>query len=146
MALEGGVDFTQRSFSFWGSLECEWDLWIPNQTLTHSHEWRDYLWVWVECTWSGGREYSRNCIVTATDHYEACRVHVFKVGKASWGENLIILVIYFTYPVNPFIARSGISQLREFPWDRAEFSDYARLQNWKWILPPNVPNRLFYSK
>ena len=32
-----------------------------------------------------------------------------------WGENLIILVIYFTYPVNPFIARSGISQLREFP-------------------------------
>ena len=67
-------------------------------------------------------------------------------GRHSWGENLIILVIYFTYPVNPFIARSGISQLREFPWDRAEFSDYARLQNWKWILPPNVPNRLFYSK
>ena len=33
----------------------------------------------------------------------------------SWGENLIILVNYFTYPVNPFIARSGISQLREFP-------------------------------
>ena len=30
------------------------------------------------------------------------------------GENFIILVIYFTYPVNPFIARSGISQLREF--------------------------------
>ena len=30
-----------------------------------------------------------------------------------WAENLIILVIYFTYPVNPFIARSGISQLRE---------------------------------
>ena len=27
---------------------------------------------------------------------------------------------------NPFIARSGISKLREFPWDRSEFSDYAR--------------------
>ena len=35
--------------------------------------------------------------------------------KDTWGENLIILVIYFTYPVNPFIARSGISQLGEFP-------------------------------
>ena len=33
----------------------------------------------------------------------------------SWRENLIILVIYFTYLVNPFIACSGISQLREFP-------------------------------
>ena len=64
-----------------------------------------------------------------------------------WEENLIILVIYFTYPVNPFIARSGISQLREFPWDRAEFSDYARrLQNWKWIDLRNLHNRLFYSK
>ena len=67
-------------------------------------------------------------------------------GPFVHGENLIILVIYFMYPVNPFIDRSGISQLREFPWDRAEFSDYARLQNWKWILQPNVPNRLFYSK
>ena len=38
------------------------------------------------------------------------------------GENLIIPVIYFAYPVNPFIDRSGISQLREFPWDHAEFS------------------------
>ena len=35
--------------------------------------------------------------------------------SSAWGENLIILVIYFTYPVNPFIARSGVSQLREFP-------------------------------
>ena len=33
----------------------------------------------------------------------------------AWGETLIILVIYFMYPVNPFIAHSGISQLREFP-------------------------------
>ena len=33
----------------------------------------------------------------------------------TWRENLIILVIYFTYPVNPFIARLSISQLREFP-------------------------------
>ena len=29
----------------------------------------------------------------------------------SWGENLV-LVIYFTYPVNPFIARWGISSMR----------------------------------
>ena len=49
--------------------------------------------------------------------------------KLAWGENLIILVIYFAYPVKPFIARSGVSQLREFSWYRAEFSDYARLQN-----------------
>ena len=35
--------------------------------------------------------------------------------KKPWGENLIILVICFTYPVYPFIARSGVSQLREFP-------------------------------
>ena len=69
-----------------------------------------------------------------------------RIFAVPWRESLIILVIYFTYPVNPFIARSGISQLREFPWDRAQFSDYARLQNWKWIIPPNLPNRLFYSK
>ena len=62
------------------------------------------------------------------------------------GENLIILVIFFTYPVNHSIARSGISQFREFPLDRKEFSDYARLQNWKWIIPRNLPNRLFYAK
>ena len=65
---------------------------------------------------------------------------------SSWGEYLIILVICFTPPVNPFIACSGISHLRRFPWDRSEFSDYARLQNWKWIIPRNLPNRLFYSK
>ena len=64
----------------------------------------------------------------------------------SWGEYLITLVIYFTPPVNPFIAHSGICQRREFPWDRAEFSDYARLQNWKWIILRNLPNSLFYSK
>ena len=27
----------------------------------------------------------------------------------TWGVNLIILIIYFTYPVNPFIARSEVS-------------------------------------
>ena len=43
MALEGGVDFTQRSLSFWGSFECEWDMWISNRTLTHMSEWRDYV-------------------------------------------------------------------------------------------------------
>ena len=61
VALEGGIDFTQRSLRFWGSLECEWDLLIPNRTYTHSHEWVKGLsnWVWVECTWSGRREYSR---------------------------------------------------------------------------------------
>ena len=40
---------------------------------------------------------------------------VIKNRERPWGENLIILVIYFTYPVNHFIARSGISQFREFP-------------------------------
>ena len=30
-----------------------------------------------------------------------------------------MLVIYFMPTVNPFIVRSDISQLREFPWDTA---------------------------
>ena len=44
-----------------------------------------------------------------------CFLFFFHTSMKPWGENLIILVIYFTYPVNPFIARSCISQLREFP-------------------------------
>ena len=58
-------------------------------------------------------------------------VSVRSLHGRTWGESFIMLVIYFTPPVNPFIARSGISQLREFPCDRTEFCDYARLQNWK---------------
>ena len=40
----------------------------------------------------------------------------------TWEENLIILVIYVKYPVNPFIAFSGISQFREFRETARSFS------------------------
>ena len=77
MPLKGGVDFTQHSLSFWGSLECEGNLWIPNRTLTHSHEWvkRVSHWVWVECTCSGGREYSRKRQSTFTSFIDFTKVY-----------------------------------------------------------------------
>ena len=41
-------------------------------------------------------------------------VSALECKMTSWGENRIILVIYFTYPVNPFIARSGIVSFVRF--------------------------------
>ena len=53
--------------------------------------------------------------------------------KEAGRENLIRLVIYFTPPVNPFIVRSGNKPISWVSARPCEFSDYARLQNWKWM-------------